>query len=38
MAKLWRNGVCAILEDSSIETPSDISGIIYKIFDMDGSW
>lgn len=38
MAKLGRERVCAILEDSTIETPSDISGIIYKLFDNEGSW
>lgn len=38
MAKLGRERVCAILEDDTIEMPSDISGIIFKIFDRDGNW
>jgi predicted nucleotide-binding protein len=29
MAKLGRNRVCALVEDSTIETPSDISGVLY---------
>jgi len=38
MAKLGRNRVCAILSDDSIETPGDISGIIYKLFDENSAW
>ncbi|MEI3535419.1 MAG: nucleotide-binding protein [Bacilli bacterium] len=38
MAKLGRDHVCAILEDDTIETPGDISGIIYKRFDNNGLW
>ncbi|MCI1735288.1 MAG: nucleotide-binding protein [Bacilli bacterium] len=29
MAKLGRDRVCALVEDSTIETPSDISGVLY---------
>ncbi len=38
MAKLGRDKVCALLEDSSIERPGDIDGIIYVIFGDNDEW
>lgn len=38
MALLGRPRVCALLEDDSIERPSDISGIVYIPFDENKAW
>lgn len=38
MAKLGREKVCALLEDSSIERPGDIDGIIYVTFGDNNEW
>lgn len=37
MAKLGRNNVCALVKNS-VETPNDISGIVYVNFDDHGAW
>lgn len=36
--KLGRKNVCALVSDNSIELPSDISGILYKFMDSNGTW
>lgn len=37
MAKLGRENVCALVK-GEIETPNDISGVVYVGFDANGSW
>lgn len=37
MAKLGRGNVCALVK-GEIETPNDISGVVYVGFDVQGSW
>jgi predicted nucleotide-binding protein len=37
MAKLGRENVCALLK-SDIETPNDISGVVYVGLDVNGAW
>lgn len=37
MAKLGRENVCALVK-GVIETPNDISGVVYVDFDAHGSW
>ncbi|MNF09352.1 putative nucleotide-binding protein containing TIR-like domain protein [compost metagenome] len=37
MAKLGRENVCA-LSKGDIETPNDISGVVYVSFDPSGGW
>lgn len=37
MAKLGRGNVCALVK-GVIETPNDISGVVYVGFDVQGSW
>jgi hypothetical protein len=37
MAKLGRENVCALVK-GEIETPNDISGVVYVGFDMLGAW
>ena len=37
MAKLGRENVCALVK-GEIETPNDISGVVYAGFDIHGSW
>jgi len=37
MAKLGRENVCALVKDD-IETPNDISGVVYVGFDPQGAW
>lgn len=37
MAKLGRERVCALVKYQT-ETPSDIDGVIYTLFDKDGAW
>lgn len=37
MAKLGRKNVCALVK-GEIETPNDISGVVYVNFDLLGSW
>lgn len=37
MAKLGRKNVCALVK-GEIETPNDISGVVYVGFDVQGSW
>jgi hypothetical protein len=37
MAKLGRENVCALVK-GEIETPNDISGVVYVGFDVQGSW
>jgi len=37
MAKLGRENVCALVK-GEIETPNDISGVVYVGFDMHGAW
>ena len=37
MAKLGRENVCALLK-GEIETPNDISGVVYVDFDPQGAW
>ena len=37
MAKLGRENVCALVK-GEIETPNDISGVVYVGFDMRGAW
>ncbi|TXT36039.1 MAG: hypothetical protein FD135_4554 [Comamonadaceae bacterium] len=37
MAKLGRENVCALVK-GDIETPNDISGVIYVDFDVQGAW
>lgn len=37
MAKLGRENVCALLK-GDIETPNDISGVVYVGFDVQGAW
>lgn len=37
MGKLGRNRVCALVKDG-VETPGDISGVIYKSMDSAGAW
>lgn len=38
MAKLGRDKVCAIVDGEDIETPGDISGIVYLKIDEAGYW
>lgn len=37
MAKLGRENVCALVK-GEIETPNDISGVVYVGFDIQGAW
>lgn len=37
MAKLGRENVCALVK-GDIETPNDISGVVYVGFDPQGAW
>lgn len=37
MGKLGRNRVCALVKDE-VETPNDISGIVYTPLDQSGAW
>lgn len=37
MARIGRNNVCALVK-GEIETPSDISGIVYTPLDLQGGW
>lgn len=37
MAKIGRNNVCALVKDS-VETPNDISGVVYVAMDSEGAW
>lgn len=37
MAKLGRENVCALVK-GEIETPNDISGVVYVSFDVQGAW
>ena len=37
ISKLGRNNVCALVKPS-VETPNDISGIVYISFDSNGGW
>lgn len=37
IAKLGRNRVCALVKEG-IETPGDISGVVYKYMDSAGAW
>ena len=37
MAKLGRENVCALVK-GDIETPNDISGVVYVGFDVQGAW
>ena len=37
MAKLGRENVCALVK-GDIETPNDISGVVYVGFDSQGAW
>lgn len=37
MAKLGRKNVCSLVE-GNIETPNDISGVVYVSFDQHGAW
>ena len=37
MAKLGRKNVCALVK-GEIETPNDISGVVYVGFDSQGAW
>lgn len=37
MAKLGRENVCALVK-GEIETPNDISGVVYVSFDAQGAW
>ena len=37
MAKLGRENVCALVK-GDIETPNDISGVVYVEFDVQGAW
>lgn len=37
MAKLGRQNVCALVK-GEIETPNDISGVVYVPFDGFGGW
>lgn len=37
MAKLGRENVCALVKDN-IETPNDISGVVYVPLDPYGAW
>jgi predicted nucleotide-binding protein len=37
MAKLGRKNVCALVKDE-IETPNDISGVVYAKLDEAGAW
>lgn len=38
MALLGRENICALLENDDIETPGDISGVIYVAHDENGIW
>jgi predicted nucleotide-binding protein len=37
MAKIGRENVCALVK-GKIETPSDISGVVYTLLDSAGGW
>lgn len=37
MGKIGRNNVCALVKDS-VETPNDISGVVYIAMDSEGAW
>jgi predicted nucleotide-binding protein len=37
MAKLGRENVCALVQ-GDIETPNDISGVVYVSLDSSGAW
>ena len=37
MAKLGRENVCALVK-GTIETPNDISGVVYVSLDQSGAW
>jgi predicted nucleotide-binding protein len=37
MAKLGRENVCALVK-GEIETPNDISGVVYVSLDAQGAW
>lgn len=37
MARIGRNNVCALVK-GEIETPSDISGVVYTALDTNGGW
>jgi predicted nucleotide-binding protein len=37
MAKLGRENVCALVK-GEIETPNDISGVVYVSHDLAGAW
>lgn len=37
IAKLGRNNVCALVKQT-VETPNDISGVVYIPFDENGGW
>ncbi|TXL65049.1 DNA-binding protein [Cerasibacillus terrae] len=37
MGKVGRNNVCALVKED-VETPNDISGVVYIPFDLHGAW
>ena len=37
MARIGRSNVCALVK-GNIETPSDISGVVYTQLDSNGGW
>lgn len=37
ITKLGRNNVCALVKQT-VETPNDISGVVYIPFDENGGW
>lgn len=37
VSKLGRARVCALVEDG-VETPNDVSGVVYVLFDNQGAW
>ena len=38
MAKLGPENICTLVKDDEIETPNDISGIVYEHMDTAGAW
>lgn len=38
MAKLGRENVCPLVKGNNIETPNDISGVVYVDWDVSGAW